>query len=83
MEEIPGDSGLSEPKFSSAIWWPCNSQDFKSVSLVTREHNMSTRESTCNVEQADVSSQTASQILWSTGTLSSPIRNGFYSVIPV
>ncbi|ONK80099.1 uncharacterized protein A4U43_C01F13880 [Asparagus officinalis] len=49
---------------------------------VTGEQNMSSEESASNVEQAEVSSQTASQILWSTGILSGPIRNGFYSVIP-
>ena len=80
MEEIPSDS---EPKPSNAIWLPFNSQDLQSVSLVRQEQNMSSWESADNVEQAEVSSQTASHILWSTGTLSSPIDNGFYSVIPV
>ena len=82
-EENPGDSRQSEPKPSNAIWLPFNSQDLQSVSLVRQEQNMSSWESADNVEQAEVSSQTASHILWSTGTLSSPIDNGFYSVIPV
>lgn len=34
-------------------------------------------------EYNTLSSQTASQIFWKTGTLSEPIPNGFYSVVPV
>lgn len=33
--------------------------------------------------RTDLSSQDASQVLWSTGVLYAPIPNGFYSIIPV
>lgn len=33
--------------------------------------------------RTDLSSQDASQVLWSTGVLCVPIPNGFYSIIPV
>ncbi|CAK9133223.1 unnamed protein product [Ilex paraguariensis] len=46
--------------------------------IETPSHN----ESSSNYEYERFSSQTASQILWSTGMLSEPIPNGFYSVIP-
>ncbi|URE07071.1 STYKc [Musa troglodytarum] len=75
--EMTGDSALSEQGTSSSTWW---SSDFveslQSVSLDPRE------ETACNIGKAELSCHTASQILWSTGTFSGSIPNGFYSVIP-
>ncbi|XP_058100811.1 serine/threonine-protein kinase EDR1-like isoform X2 [Magnolia sinica] len=83
MEETPGDAGLLEPGPSNASWLPSGFMEkLKSVSLVSQEDTLNIRESACNLEQDELSSQTASQILWATGSFSGPIPNGFYSVIP-
>ncbi|XP_042451140.1 probable serine/threonine-protein kinase SIS8 isoform X4 [Zingiber officinale] len=77
MDEMSGDSARSEQGNTSTTWWPSDFIDnLQSVSLDSRE------ETTCNIRKAEVLSQTASQILWSTGTFSASIPNGFYSVIP-
>ncbi|KAG1335252.1 serine/threonine-protein kinase EDR1 [Cocos nucifera] len=82
MEDAPGDAGHSEPGPSNTTWWPSDfMEEFQSVSLVPQDHTLSS-DSSGNVGQAEPSSQTASQVLWSTGTLSGPIPNGFYSVPP-
>ncbi|KAF5179830.1 Mitogen-activated protein kinase kinase kinase [Thalictrum thalictroides] len=86
MEETRDDAGPSEPEPepgpSNTTWWPSGFMEkFRSVSLITSEETLISKESTSFSEQDD-SFQTASQILWSTGTFSGPIPNGFYSVIP-
>lgn len=78
MDEMSGDSARSEQGNTSTTWWPSDFiENLQSVSLDSRE------EATCNIRKTEVLSQTASQILWSTGTFSASIPNGFYSVIPV
>ena len=75
---MTGDSALSEQGTSSSTWWSSDFvESFESVSLDPRE------ETACNIGKAELSCHTASQILWSTGTFSGSIPNGFYSVIPV
>ncbi|WOK98534.1 serine/threonine-protein kinase EDR1 isoform X2 [Canna indica] len=77
METASGDSGRSEEGTSNTAWWPSDFvENLQSVSLDPRE------KAACNVGTAEPFSQTASQILWSTGTFSGSIPNGFYSVIP-
>lgn len=69
---------------SNFPWWPSDFMDrFASASLASPEESLNNQESPRNVDQEASSSQTASQVLWSTGMLSEPIPNGFYSVIPV
>ncbi|KAJ6850909.1 ATP binding protein [Iris pallida] len=81
--EIPGDSGHSEPGPSNANWWPADFlENFQSASVSPQEETLRSRGLPYNVENTEVSAETASQVLWSTGTLSSPIPNGFYSIIP-
>ncbi|XVF14576.1 hypothetical protein REPUB_Repub09cG0073000 [Reevesia pubescens] len=83
MEETRDDAGPAEQGPSNATWWPSDFiEKFGSVSLGSHEESLSNRESPRNFEQDGFSSQTASQILWSTGMLSEPIPNGFYSVSP-
>ncbi|GLT49763.1 hypothetical protein SLA2020_232970 [Shorea laevis] len=68
---------------SSAKWWHSDfAEKFGSVSLGSNEETLSGKELPGNFDQDGLSSQTASQILWSTGMLSERIPNGFYSVIP-
>ncbi|XP_038682937.1 serine/threonine-protein kinase EDR1-like isoform X2 [Tripterygium wilfordii] len=77
------DAGPAEQGHSNSTWWPSDFMEkFGSVSLGSREESLSNRESPRNSEEDGSSSRAASQILWSTGTLSEPIPNGFYSVIP-
>ena len=84
MDETRDDAGPVEQGPSNATWWSSDFiEKFGSVSLGSREESLSNRESPRNFEQDGLSSQTASQILWSTGILSEPIPNGFYSVILV
>ena len=84
MEETRDDAGPAEQGSPVTTWWPSDFiERFGSVSLVSQEEILSNKNSNSNTEQDELSSQTASQILWSTGMLSEPIPNGFYSVIPV
>ncbi|RWW25365.1 hypothetical protein BHE74_00015783 [Ensete ventricosum] len=81
--ELSGDSTRSEPMTSNAAWWHSDiAENLKSVSLAPRGETLTTGEFPCDVWQAEYSSQAASQILWSTGTFSGLIPNGFYSIIP-
>lgn len=83
MEETRDDAGPAEQGSPVTTWWPSDFiERFGSVSLVSQEEILSNKNSNSNTEQDELSSQTASQILWSTGMLSEPIPNGFYSVIP-
>ncbi|XP_049404071.1 probable serine/threonine-protein kinase SIS8 [Solanum stenotomum] len=82
MEEIPDEVGLLEHRYPSTAWWPSEfAEKFGSVSLDGKEEIMRNQELT-EREYNALSSQTASQIFWKTGTLSEPIPNGFYSVVP-
>ncbi|KAJ8485884.1 hypothetical protein OPV22_018369 [Ensete ventricosum] len=68
---------------SNAAWWASDLiENLNSVSLAPREETLTTGESASDVRQAVHSSQVASQTLWSTGTFSGLIPNGFYSIIP-
>ncbi|XP_018681008.2 U-box domain-containing protein 51-like isoform X2 [Musa acuminata AAA Group] len=81
--ELSGDSTQSEPGTSNAAWWASDLiENLNSVSLAPREETLTTGESASDVRLAVHSSQVASQILWSTGTFSGLIPNGFYSIIP-
>ncbi|XVF58590.1 hypothetical protein PTKIN_Ptkin07bG0078400 [Pterospermum kingtungense] len=83
MEETRNDAGPAEQGPSNTTWWSSDFiEKFGSVSLGSNEESLSNRESPTNFEQDGCSSHTASQILWSTGMLSEPIPNGFYSAIP-
>lgn len=83
MEETRDDAGPSEKGAPNAAWWnPDFMEKFGSLSFGAREDSSTHRESPRS-ELECLSSETASQILWSTGVLSEPIPNGFYSVIPV
>lgn len=68
MEENgPGSSGNG--------WWPPDFLDkMESVSLSVQDEVLTAKESL---------SRNSSQVLWSTGTFSGVIPNGFYSLIPV
>ncbi|KAJ1688401.1 hypothetical protein LUZ63_019791 [Rhynchospora breviuscula] len=64
----------NEPGSSGTGWWPPDFLDkMESVSLSVHDGVMTTKESI---------SRNSSQVLWSTGTFSGPIPNGFYSLIP-
>ncbi|XXG67452.1 hypothetical protein AAC387_Pa06g0801 [Persea americana] len=82
MEETPRDPGPLEPGPSNASWWPSGFMEkVQTMSLVSEAESLSIREPVHKAEQND-SSQTASEILWATGSFSGTIPNGFYSVIP-
>lgn len=82
MEETHDDTGQAEQGPSSSTWWASDFvENFGSVSLNSQEDNLSCKETIRHSEGDEPS--TASQILWSTGVLSEPIPNGFYSVVPV
>lgn len=83
-EEPRDDLGTSEHGTSSNTWWPSEFSDkFASVSLGPKKEGPSHRRSmsTTTYDRLLSQSQSASQVLWSTGVLSDPIPNGFYSVI--
>lgn len=84
MAERRQDTGSSEPGPSNDAWWPSDyGEKFRSLSLGSQEETHSALESPRDAEDDILLSETASQILWSTGMLSEPIPDGFYSVIPV
>ncbi|XP_021743027.1 serine/threonine-protein kinase EDR1-like isoform X1 [Chenopodium quinoa] len=79
MEETHDDTGQTELGSSNSTWWDSDFvEDFGSVSLTSQERKEAIRHN----EQDEQFSETASQILWSTGVLSEAIPNGFYSVVP-
>ncbi|CAO2814555.1 unnamed protein product [Amaranthus hypochondriacus] len=81
MEETHDDTGQAEQGPSSSTWWASDfGENFGSVSLNSQEEKLSCKETNRHSEGDELS--TASQILWSTGVLSEPIPNGFYSVVP-
>ncbi|KAA8526288.1 hypothetical protein F0562_008509 [Nyssa sinensis] len=83
MEETRDDAGPAEQRPPNTTWWPSDFvESFGSVSLDSKEEALSSKESNNYNMHDRLSPQTASQILWSTGMLSDPIPNGFYSVIP-
>ncbi|KAF9688034.1 hypothetical protein SADUNF_Sadunf02G0155000 [Salix dunnii] len=83
MEETRDDLGPVEQGPSNSVWWGSDFiEKFDSTSLLSQEDTLSNKESPKSYEEDGLSSQTASQILWSTGMLSKQIPNGFYSVIP-
>ncbi|XP_058219500.1 serine/threonine-protein kinase EDR1-like isoform X1 [Rhododendron vialii] len=83
MEETRDIPGPAEQMPPSSTWWSSDFiEKFGSVSLVSKRETLITREPDSYTEHDSLSSQTASQILWSTGMLSEQIPNGFYSVIP-
>ncbi|KAI8551411.1 hypothetical protein RHMOL_Rhmol06G0183800 [Rhododendron molle] len=83
MEETRDIPGPAEQMPPSSTWWSSDFiEKFGSVSLVSNRETLITREPDNYTEHDSLSSQTASQILWSTGMLSEQIPNGFYSVIP-
>ncbi|EEE55164.1 hypothetical protein OsJ_02979 [Oryza sativa Japonica Group] len=80
MDDTPTSSGKSEVNSCEPSWWP---PDFlakiESVSLSRKQSVFSDKEPRSNLRS---SSWKASQLLWSTGTYSGFIPNGFYSIIP-
>lgn len=85
MEETRDDAGPTEQGPSNSAWWGLDFiEKFDSVSLLSQDDNLNNKESPKSYdEDGNLSSQTVSQVLWSTGMLSEQIPNGFYSVIPV
>lgn len=82
MGERRDDAGPSEQGPSNQTWWPSEFvEKFDSVHLGSQEEE--TSDSAKDSGQDGLLSNSASNILWSTGSLSEPIPNGFYSVIPV
>ncbi|KAG7034899.1 Serine/threonine-protein kinase EDR1 [Cucurbita argyrosperma subsp. argyrosperma] len=84
MEDQRDDVAQSEQGPSNATWWSSDFvEKFGSVSLGPREDTVNEKEELINSDQdALLSPQRASQILWRTGMLCEPIPDGFYSVIP-
>ncbi|XP_039044914.1 serine/threonine-protein kinase EDR1-like isoform X2 [Hibiscus syriacus] len=83
MEETRDDAGPVDQGPSNATWWSSDFiEKFGYVSLGSQEESISNRESPKTFEQDGLSSQTASQVFWSSEMFSEPIPNGFYSVIP-
>ncbi|KAI3465842.1 hypothetical protein Pfo_022504 [Paulownia fortunei] len=83
MEDMRDDTGPSEQRSPSARWWPSDfAENFGSISLDSRDENLRNKELNDKEKYERSSYKRASQILWSTGMLSEPIPNGFYSVVP-
>lgn len=84
MDDQREEAGSTEQRPPGATWWPSDLVGrFGSVSLDSKEETPRNKKSTEKDEYDRSMHQTASQILWSTGMLSEPIPNGFYSVVPV
>ncbi|XP_017247476.1 serine/threonine-protein kinase EDR1-like isoform X2 [Daucus carota subsp. sativus] len=82
MEDSRDEAGPSEQSHSSTNCWPADFiEKFGSASLNSRNNSSSDKQLISENVYDNYSSQTASQILWSTGMLSGPIPDGFYSVI--
>lgn len=83
MDDLPDGDGQSDTHSTDANWLSSHEEHkFQSISLAKQDHNSDLADSSLNCMKSD-HSFCASQELWSTGSLSSPIPNGFYSIIPV
>ncbi|XP_073279452.1 probable serine/threonine-protein kinase SIS8 isoform X1 [Primulina huaijiensis] len=83
MEDSRDDAGSSGQRVSNTEWWPTDFVDnFRSVSLDSVKETMRDKELVEKENYDRFPYKTASQILWSTGMLSEPLPNGFYSVVP-
>ncbi|XP_074276062.1 putative serine/threonine-protein kinase SIS8 isoform X2 [Silene latifolia] len=83
MEEVHNDTEQAEQGPSNTTWRASDfTEKFGSVSLTSQEEALTHKEEITYNEQDHLFFETASQILWSTGMLSEPIPNGFYSVAP-
>ncbi|CAG7902957.1 unnamed protein product [Brassica rapa] len=78
-DTLDDDTGPSEQE----TWWPSEFVErFGSVELGSQEETSTAKDSPRNLGHDELPSNSASNILWTTGSLSEPIPNGFYSVIP-
>jgi hypothetical protein len=75
MDETPTSSGQSEASSCEPNWWPPDFLEKVESVSISRKHEV--------LGSVRSSSWKASQSLWSTGTYSELIPNGFYSIIPV
>ncbi|XP_073150820.1 serine/threonine-protein kinase EDR1-like isoform X2 [Henckelia pumila] len=83
MEDSRDDAESSGQRVPRTEWWPADFVDnFGSVSLDSVRETMRDKELVEKANYDRFSYKTASQILWSTGMLSEPLPNGFYSVVP-
>ncbi|XP_068664747.1 probable serine/threonine-protein kinase SIS8 isoform X2 [Aristolochia californica] len=81
--EIQGDAEPSEPGPSNVSWWPSGFMEkLQSVSLSSQNESLNIKQPESISEQDELSFQSASQILWATGSFSGVVPNGFYSVVP-
>jgi hypothetical protein len=84
MDETPTSSGQSEATSHEPSWWPPDFlEKIESVALSREQEVLADKESRFKLANSRSSSWKASQLLWSTGTYSGFIPNGFYSIIPV
>jgi hypothetical protein len=83
MDDLPQGESQYQAYSSDRNWWPSHLEhNFQSLSLTKHKNILDSADSSLDCREADPSFQ-ASQILWSTGSLSTSIPNGFYSIIPV
>ncbi|PWZ26462.1 Serine/threonine-protein kinase EDR1 [Zea mays] len=81
MDDLPGDEGRSQTHPSDRNWPSHLEQKFQSLPLTKQERNFDSAYSSLDSREVGHSLQ-AAQTLWSSGSLSGPIPNGFYSIIP-
>ncbi|KAK3165049.1 hypothetical protein QOZ80_1AG0028300 [Eleusine coracana subsp. coracana] len=74
MDETPTSSGQSEASSCEPSWWPPDFMEKVESASISRKHEVK--------GAIRSSSWKAAQLLWSTGTYSGLIPNGFYSIIP-
>lgn len=74
MDETPTSSGQSEDSSCEPNWWPPDLLEKIESASISRKHDV--------LGNLRSSSWKASQLLWSTGSYSGLIPNGFYSIIP-
>ena len=83
MDDLPDGQGQSDTHSSDPNWLSSHEEHkFQTSSQDKQEHSLDFADSSPNSREVD-HAFCASQALWSTGSLSSPIPNGFYSIIPV
>ncbi|CAD6247449.1 unnamed protein product [Miscanthus lutarioriparius] len=81
MDDLPRDGGRSQTHPSDWNWPSHLEQKFQSLTLTKQERNFDSAYSSLDSREVGHSLQ-AAQTLWSSGSLSGPIPNGFYSIIP-
>lgn len=83
MEDVQENARQNEQGYPSTLPTPSEINKNKHVPVISQNKSKNNGVPSNGDNRVEHPTQNATQILWTTGTLSEPIPNGFYSVAPV